>query len=54
MMGADHFVLAYRFENDGVLIHDPEGFPSVLLPFRQLELAWQADTIVYQRGYYRY
>jgi hypothetical protein len=54
MMGADHFVLAYRFEKDGVLIHDPEGFPSVLLPFRQLELAWRADSIPYHRGHYRY
>ncbi|HEV2120847.1 MAG TPA: hypothetical protein VGS11_12195 [Candidatus Bathyarchaeia archaeon] len=54
MMGADHFVLAYRFEKDGVMIHDPEGFPSVLLPFRQLELAWRADSIPYHRGHYRY
>jgi len=54
MMGADHFVLAYRFEKDGVLIHDPEGFPSVLLPLRQLELAWRADSIPYRRGHYRY
>jgi hypothetical protein len=54
MMGADHFVLAYRFEKDGVLIHDPEGFPSVVLPFRQLELAWRADGIPYHRGHYRY
>lgn len=54
MMGADHFVLAYRFEKDGVLIHDPEGFPSVILPFRQLELAWRADSIPYRRGHYRY
>jgi hypothetical protein len=36
------------------LIHDPEGFPSVLLPFRQLELAWRADSIPYRRGHYRY
>lgn len=54
MEGADHFVLAYRFEKDGVLIHDPEGFPSVLLPFRQLELAWKAEKIGYRRGFYRY
>jgi len=54
MMGADHFVLAYRFEKNGVLIHDPEGFPSVLLPFRQLELAWRAENIGYRRGHYRY
>jgi hypothetical protein len=54
MMGADHFVLAYRFEKDGVLIHDPEGFPSVVLPFRQLELAWRADSVSYHLGHYRY
>ncbi len=54
MMGADHYVLAYRFEKEGVLVHDPEGFPSVLLPIRQLELAWRADSIGYRRGYYRY
>lgn len=54
MMGVDHFVLAYRFEKNGVLIHDPEGFPSVLLSFRQLELAWRADSIPYRRGNYRY
>ena len=54
MNGADHFVLAYRFEKDGVLIHDPEGFPSVILPFRQLELAWKAENIGYRRGFYRY
>src|SRR5260370_18559087 len=54
MLGADHFVLAYRFEKDGVMIHDPDGFPSVLLPFRQLELAWRADSIPYHRGHYRY
>ena len=54
MSGADHYVLAYRFEKDGVLIHDPEGFPSVVLPIRQLELAWKAENIGYRRGYYRY
>ena len=54
LMGADHFVLAYRFDREGVLIHDPEGFPSVLLPLRQLELAWRADNIPYRRGHYRY
>ena len=46
--------MAYRFEKDGVLIHDPEGFPNVLLPFRQLELTWKAENIGYRRGFYRY
>lgn len=54
MIGADHFVLAYAMDEKRVSIHDPEGFPSVHLPLRQLELAWKAENIGYRRGYYRY
>jgi len=54
MMGADHFVLAYNMDENGVSIHDPEGFPSVHLPFKQLEQTWKAENIPYRRGYYRY
>ncbi len=54
MQGADHFVLAYAMDDEGISIHDPEGFPSVKLPLRQLELAWRAEKIAYRRGYYRY
>jgi len=54
MGGADHFVLAYAMDERGVSIHDPEGFPSVHLPFPRLEQAWRAEKIPYHRGYYRY
>ncbi len=54
MKGADHFVLAIKMDEDEVLIHDPEGFPSVHLPIRHLEPAWRADNIPYRRDYYRY
>ena len=33
MKGPDHFVLAYATDDKGVSIHDPEGFPSVKLPY---------------------
>ncbi len=52
--GADHFVLAHKIEKDEVGFHDPEGFPSVRLPLKQMELAWRAENIPYRRGYYRY
>lgn len=54
MAGADHFVLAHDMDKEGVSIHDPEGFPNVHLPFRQLDAAWRAENIGYRRGYYRY
>ncbi len=54
MEGADHFVLAYAIDDEGISIHDPEGFPSVKLPLRRLELTWRAESIGYRRGYYRY
>ncbi len=52
--GADHFVLAQKIEKDQIYIHDPEGFPNVQLPLKQMELAWRAEKIPYRRGHYRY
>ena len=54
MMGADHYVLAYCADPDGLTIHDPEGFPSVHVTSEQFEPAWRAEKIGYRRGYYRY
>jgi hypothetical protein len=54
MMGADHFVVAYGADNDGLLMHDPEGFPNVRASFSQFEPAWRAEKVGYRRGYYRY
>ncbi len=52
--GADHFVLAHKIEKDEIHFHDPEGFPNVQLPLKQMELAWRAEKIPYRRGHYRY
>jgi hypothetical protein len=54
MAGADHFVLAYRMDQESIEVHDPEGFPSVRLSLDNLEAAWKAEKIGYRCGYYRY
>ncbi len=51
--GADHFVLAYGMDEDGVHLHDPGGFPHVSLPLDDLALAWRAERVAYRRGAYR-
>lgn len=51
--GSDHYVLALDFNEDGILLHDPAGFPFVWLPFDQLELAWRAETITWSAGSFR-
>src|SRR5207245_5222902 len=50
----NHFVLAHKIEKDEIYFHDPEGFPNVQLPLKQMELAWRAEKIPYRRGHYRY
>lgn len=52
--GADHFVLAYAMDDERVYLNDPYGFPQVSLTFDQLKEAWQAEKILYKRGYYRF
>ena len=54
LAGVDHFVLAYRMDEQEIHLHDPEGFPHVSLPLDQLKLAWKAERIPYHRGFYRY
>lgn len=50
----DHFVLIYQIRDNNVLLHDPAGFPNVLLDLNQLELAWKAEKIQYKEGYYHF
>ena len=51
--GADHYVLAYAFDETTVYLHDPAGFPFASLPLEDLALAWRAERIGYRRGAYR-
>lgn len=51
--GADHYVLALGHHDDGILLHDPAGFPFATLSFEQLEPAWRADTITWSAGSFR-
>lgn len=54
LSGTDHFVLAYRMDNEKVYLHDPYGFPNVFLTLDQLKEAWKAENILYRRDYYRF
>jgi hypothetical protein len=53
LAGVDHYVLAYHMDAQEISLHDPIGFPHVVLPLEQLELAWKAEQIDYRRGAYR-
>ena len=52
--GADHYVLAYGFNDKSIYLHDPEKFPCVSLSFKQLELSWKSKKIFYGLENYRY
>ncbi len=54
LKGADHYVFAYKIENEEIYLHDPAGFPFVSLSFKDLKEAWKANGIGYKKGYYRY
>jgi len=54
LKGVDHFVLAYKMEDDIVYLHDPAGFPHVFISIKDLRESWQAKRISYRKGYYRY
>jgi len=54
LKGADHFVFAYKIEDQKVYLHDPAGFPHVFISISNLKKAWQARGIFYKKGFYRY
>jgi hypothetical protein len=52
--GVDHFVLAYAADEAEVYLHDPAGYPGVLLTWADLAAAWAAERVGYRRGAYRW
>lgn len=52
--GIDHYVLAIELSDEEMKVHDPAGFPYVLIDKSDMEKSWKAEKIVYRRGYYRY
>lgn len=52
--GVDHFVLAYKLENDRVYVYDPAGYAKVSISIEDLTKAWKAEGISYKRGHFRY
>lgn len=52
--GSDHFVLAYKIDDEAIYLHDPAGFPFVSLPLSQFVLAWKAERIIDRVFSYHY
>jgi len=55
LAGADHYILAYKIENNKVFLHDPASFPYVSITKENLRKSWAAKgSIAYAEGNYRY
>ncbi|UNK16040.1 hypothetical protein MNQ98_15975 [Paenibacillus sp. N3/727] len=52
--GSDHFVLAYKIDDNAIYLHDPAGFPYVSLPLSEFVLAWKAECIIDRVFSYHY
>lgn len=52
--GVDHFILAYKIEENKVFVNDPAGYLNVFIPFENLQKSWKAEAVSYRKGYYRY
>ncbi|KAL4887651.1 NlpC/p60-like transpeptidase [Aspergillus karnatakaensis] len=51
LKGADHFVVVLGVDNANspgmILLHDPAGFPAVVLPIEDFVRAWRAEGVEY-------
>ncbi|KAL2847846.1 hypothetical protein BJY01DRAFT_163862 [Aspergillus pseudoustus] len=55
--GADHFVVVLRIDDDDdddegattILLHDPAGYPAVLIPKEDFIEAWRAEGVEYNQ-----
>lgn len=54
LAGVDHFVFVYGFNDRGLFLHDPGGFPSVFLRFEKFLIAWKAKNVSYGKDFYKY
>ncbi|MEU8102305.1 hypothetical protein AB0C18_01120 [Nonomuraea muscovyensis] len=46
-VGADHYVVVLEVGADGVLLHDPQGYPYARLPVGAFAEAWRGELIGY-------
>ncbi|GIJ89506.1 hypothetical protein Asppvi_008448 [Aspergillus pseudoviridinutans] len=49
LSGADHFVAVMKVDDDNgtVLLHDPAGYPAVVLPVAEFVEAWRGEGVEY-------
>ncbi|UNB51704.1 hypothetical protein [Mycolicibacterium sp. YH-1] len=50
-IGADHFVIVLRIDDDAATVHDPQGYPYARIPLADFTAAWRAETIDYGEPY---
>ena len=46
-IGADHYVVVLEVRPEGVLVHDPHGYPYAWIPVADFIEAWRAETVSY-------
>ncbi|MBY3211788.1 hypothetical protein [Rhizobium laguerreae] len=46
-IGADHYLVVLAVDDEGVRMHDPQGYPFSTLPLDDFLTAWRAETIDY-------
>jgi hypothetical protein len=50
-IGADHYVVVLDMNDEGVLMHDPQGYPYAFLPLADFVAAWRAETLTYGKPF---
>lgn len=50
-LGADHYVVVLDMSDEGVLMHDPQGYPYATLPLLDFVAAWRAETLTYGKPF---
>ncbi|NRQ40363.1 hypothetical protein HII36_52380 [Nonomuraea sp. NN258] len=46
-VGADHYLVVLEVDDDGVLVHDPQGYPYATLTADAFIASWRAEEIAY-------
>ncbi|CDZ49269.1 RADC family protein [Neorhizobium galegae bv. officinalis] len=50
-IAADHYLVVLAVDDEGVRMHDPQGYPFATLPLDDFLTAWRAETIDYGDPY---
>lgn len=49
--GVDHYFYAYKVDGEQIYLHDPQGYPSAVIPFENVTIGnWEMNYPLYQSG----